>query len=84
MQDDDRLEMFFTPPADALIDQFLASVGQGFNPGEMRRACRREVLRLNAKSDGELSLIGITRAEIPAYVLRHRLPAHAPAARRAA
>lgn len=66
------------PPIDAQIDQFLASVGFGFNPGEMRRAMRPDALRLSAKSDAELACLGIRRDEIPAYVLRHRLPAHAP------
>lgn len=66
------------PPIDAQIDQFLASVGFGFNPGEMRRVMRPDALRLNAKSDAELACLGIRRDEIPAYVLRHRLPSHAP------
>jgi len=66
------------PPVDEQIDQFLASVGFGFNPGEMRRAVRPDALRLSAKSDAELACLGIRRDEIPAYVLRHRLPAHAP------
>ncbi|MGS4943851.1 hypothetical protein ACVDG3_00100 [Meridianimarinicoccus sp. RP-17] len=66
------------PTIDADIDLFLASVGFGFNPGEMRRAMRPDALRLSAKSDAELARLGIRRDEIPAYVLRHRLPAHAP------
>lgn len=66
------------PPIDVQIDQFLASVGFGFNPGEMRRVMRPDALRLSAKSDVELACLGIRRDEIPAYVLRHRLPAHAP------
>lgn len=66
------------PSIDAEIDLFLASVGFGFNPGEMRRAMRPDALRLSAKSDAELACLGIRRDEIPAYVLRHRLPGHAP------
>jgi hypothetical protein len=66
------------PSIDAQIDLFLAGVGFGFNPGEMRRAIRPDALRLSAKSDAELACLGIRRDEIPAYVLRHRLPAHAP------
>lgn len=64
----------FMPPIDPAIDLFLAELGFGFNPGEIRRACRREAYRLNAKSDAELWLIGIRRDQIPAYVLRHRFP----------
>ena len=78
MADAPNIDLVFVPPIDAAIDSFLVGVGFGFNPGQMRRSCRREALRLNAKSDAELSLIGITRGEIPAYVLRHRLPNHAP------
>lgn len=66
------------PGIDADIDLFLASVGFGFNPAEMRRAMRPDALRLSAKSDAELACLGIKRDEIPAYVLRHRLPGHAP------
>ncbi len=75
-----RLSVTLVPVAgiDAEIDLFLARVGFGFNPGEMRRAMRPDALRLSAKSDAELACLGIRRDEIPAYVLRHRLPAHAP------
>jgi hypothetical protein len=66
------------PTIDAEIDLFLTSVGFGFNPGEMRRAMRPDALRLSARSDAELACLGIRRDEIPAYVLRHRLPGHAP------
>ncbi|MEM8958311.1 MAG: hypothetical protein AAGC86_10895 [Pseudomonadota bacterium] len=68
-----KTDVFFVPPIDPLIDQYLAAVGLGFNPGEMRRYCRREALRLNAKTDAELSLLGLTRDQIPAHVLRHRI-----------
>ena len=63
----------FVPSIDPLIDQYLTDVGMGFNPNEMRRYCRREALRLNAKSDAELWLMGLTRDQIPAHVLRHRI-----------
>jgi len=75
-----RIERVLTPipSIDAAIDLFLAGVGFGFNPGEMRRAIRPDALRLHAKSDAELACLGIRRDEIPAYVLRHRFPGHAP------
>lgn len=73
MSESSVLELAFAPPIDHHIDHYLTSVGFGFNPGAMRRACRREALRLNAKSDAELFLIGLRREEIPAHVLRHRL-----------
>jgi len=73
MSEQERIELEFTPAIDPLIDNYLVSVGFGYNPSAMRRYCRREALRLNAKSDAELSLLGLTRAEIPGHVLRHRL-----------
>lgn len=80
MTETPELELSFAPPIDPAIDQCLANLGFGFNPAAMRRAIRPEALRLNAKSDGELFLIGIRRAQIPAYVLRHRFPHIAPIA----
>ncbi|MCA8883183.1 MAG: hypothetical protein KDA50_05470 [Rhodobacteraceae bacterium] len=80
MNDKSLVELNFAPPIDPAIDQCLASLGFGFNPAALRRAIRPEALRLNAKSDGELFLIGIRRAQIPAYVLRHRFPHIAPTA----
>ena len=79
MDHDGDFNLTFVPPVDPMIDEFLAGVGFGFNPGAMRRECRREALKLNARSDDQLALFGITRDQIPAYVLRHQLPAHAPA-----
>jgi hypothetical protein len=73
MSQHDHVEVSFAPPIDPLIDSYLVSVGFGFNPGEMRRICRREAHRLNAKSDAELWLMGLTRDRIPAHVLRHKL-----------
>jgi len=73
-----RLDIRPMPPVEPQIDAFLAGVGFGFNPGELRRTIRRDVMRLNARTDAQLALFGITRAQIPAYVCRHRLPGHAP------
>ncbi|PWR04064.1 hypothetical protein DKT77_03205 [Meridianimarinicoccus roseus] len=84
MTDATNVQIAFTPALDLALDQFFAGVGFGFNPAQMRRSIRRDALRLNAKSDAELSRLGISRADIPAYVLRHRLPAHAPVLRRRA
>lgn len=75
-------EISFAPPIDPAIDQCLCTLGFGANPAALRRAIRPEALRLNAKSDAELCLIGIRREDIPAFVLRHRFPHLAPARRR--
>lgn len=84
MSDASEVHFAFTPALDLAIDQFLAGVGFGFNPAQMKRAFRRDALRLNAKSDAELARLGISRADIPAFVMRHRLPDHAPVLRRRA
>lgn len=73
MSRQDSIEICFAPPIDRLIDEYLLNVGFGFNPSEMRRYCRREAYRLNAKTDAELWHLGITRENIPAHVLRHRI-----------
>lgn len=54
------------------FDTHLADLGFGVNPGGLRRRYRREALRLNTLSDFDLGLIGLERADIPAYVMRHR------------
>ncbi|MEV8465536.1 hypothetical protein AB0T83_01915 [Fluviibacterium sp. DFM31] len=71
---DDATEIIFMPPIAPALDRTLCDLGFGLNPASLRRAILPEVLRLNAKSDAELSLIGIRRAQIPAFVLRHRFP----------
>lgn len=71
-------EILFAPPIDPAIDQCLCALGFGANPGALRRAIRPEALRLNAKSDAELCVIGLRREDIPAFVLRHRFPHIAP------
>jgi len=73
-----HIDIAFAPPVDAQIDAFLIEMGFGFNPGEMRRRMRREVLRLNARSDAQLALFGLTRREIPAHVFQIVQGGHAP------
>jgi hypothetical protein len=74
----EKFEVLFAPSIDEHFDSFFAFLGLGVNPSGLRRTYRREALRLNTMSDAELAVIGITRAEIPAHVMRHRFPAHAP------
>ena len=50
------------------LDLFFAGLGQGVNAAGLCRSRRRELEGLYAKSDAELILMGLTRAEIPAYV----------------
>ncbi|QIE42374.1 hypothetical protein G5B39_10790 [Rhodobacteraceae bacterium SC52] len=84
MSDTTHIKIAFVPAIENEIDQFLASVGFGFNPSHMRKFARRDALRLSAKTDAELAQLGITRADIPAFVLRHKLPGYAPILRRRA
>jgi hypothetical protein len=52
------------------LDNFFTALGQGFNAYVESRARIGEINRLNAKSDAELALLGITRDRIPHYVFR--------------
>ena len=74
MSDTTRMDIQYAAPVDPMIDTFLADMGLGFNPGDIRRRLRRDVMRLNARTDAQLALFGIRRSEIPAYVLRQRFP----------
>ncbi|MGB0658624.1 MAG: hypothetical protein ACPGNV_00505 [Mangrovicoccus sp.] len=60
------------------FDTFFAMLGFGVNPSGMRRMYYRAALRMNTLSDGDLAALGLTRAEIPAFVMRHKFPNHAP------
>lgn len=52
------------------LDSFFTALGQGMNAYMERRSHMKEIVALNAKSDEELSLLGITRHDIPRYVFR--------------
>lgn len=69
------VDIGFGQPLDPILDQFICELGFGCNPGELKRACRREVARMNMWSDRDLRMLGITRREIPHFVLHHRLSA---------
>jgi hypothetical protein len=60
----------FTPALEARLDQYFLSMGMGLNAHLLRRERRDILCWLNAKSDAELALMGIARAEIPAFVFR--------------
>lgn len=55
------------------LDEFFASLGQGFNAYLERRCRTEEIERLNAKSDEELAKMGLNRRDIPRYVFRDML-----------
>lgn len=57
------------------FDTHLAALGFGVNPSTLHRSYRREALRLNTLTDLELTMIGLKRADIPAYVMKDRFPA---------
>ncbi len=52
------------------LDEFFASLGQGFNAYLERLARTDQIERLNAKSDAELAKMGLRRTDIPRYVFR--------------
>lgn len=55
------------------LDRFFAGVGQGLNAYLLTKDRMRELHRLNACSDAQLSSLGITREDIPRYVFRDLL-----------
>lgn len=69
--------VLYPPDLDKDFDTHLANLGFGVNPGGLHRRYRRQALRLNTLSDVELSLMGVGRSDIPAYVMRDRFPAFA-------
>ncbi|MEQ9695730.1 hypothetical protein [Shimia sp. SDUM112013] len=50
------------------LDLFLASQGMGFNAATEKRRRLHEAYALNALSDCQLAHMGMTRADIPAFV----------------
>ncbi|MGB0498400.1 MAG: hypothetical protein ACPGID_08675 [Rubricella sp.] len=65
-----RTHIRITPSLQSRIDAFFGTIGFGCNPYEMRMARWRELHALDAKSDAELALMGLSRADIPAHVFR--------------
>ncbi len=70
MSEQPRISVAFTPPLDARLDRYFLSKGMGMNYCALRRERRDILLWLNAKSDAELGLMGLARADIPAFVFR--------------
>jgi len=56
------------------LDQYFASVGQGFNAYLIGRAHHRQIAYLARLSDEDLAHLGITRGEIVRHVFRRGLP----------
>jgi len=54
----------------ARLDAFFASIGQGFNTYVERRSRVGQIEALNAKSDKELSAMGLKREDIAQHVYR--------------
>ncbi|MBE3638638.1 hypothetical protein [Mangrovicoccus algicola] len=72
-----QILVLYPPGLDRDFDHALAELGFGMNPAALLRHHRRAALRLNTLDDVALRVLGITRADIPAYVMRHRFPAFA-------
>jgi hypothetical protein len=58
--------------AHAGLDLFFAELGQGVNAYTERRLVLHEVARLEARSDGELRALGVSRDRLLDHVLRRR------------
>ena len=59
----------------ARIDLFLVEQGMGFNVGMEKRRRLHEAYALDALSDAQLTLMGLSRADIPAFVFADLLGA---------
>ena len=60
------------PELSQQLDQYFASLGQGFNAYVEGRARRGQIAYLDRLSDGDLAHLGITRDQIVRHVFRHR------------
>ncbi len=70
MTEQPRINVAFSPPLAERIDRYFLSMGMGVNAHALTRERRDILLWLNAKSDAELALMGLARAEIPSFVFR--------------
>ncbi|MBT9385580.1 hypothetical protein KM176_17040 [Pseudooceanicola sp. CBS1P-1] len=59
-----------TAPRQSALGSFFAAVGAGLAAYMERRSRSEQIAKLQAKSDVELSKMGLKREEIPAYVFR--------------
>lgn len=60
----------FAPPLQDRIDSFFLDLGMGVNASQIVQDRREILCWLNAKSDAELALMGLSRRDIPAFVFR--------------
>ncbi len=60
----------FAPPLQDRVDRYFAGLGMGVNAGSLVGERRDILCWLNAKSDAELALMGLSRRDIPAFVFR--------------
>lgn len=68
MTEQPEIDIAFAPPLKARIDSYFVELGQGVNAHLLCEE-RRDILHwLNARSDAELTAMGLSRAEIPSHV----------------
>lgn len=60
----------FTPPLQDRVDRYFLELGMGVNTGRLAGDRRDILCWLNAKSDAELAMMGLSRRDIPAFVFR--------------
>ncbi|MCB5200769.1 hypothetical protein LGQ03_16145 [Loktanella sp. TSTF-M6] len=56
------------------VDDYFATLGQGFNAGTIRQERTARLIALNAMTDTELAQQGLTRADIPNHVFSDLFP----------
>ncbi|MBR9842701.1 MAG: DUF1127 domain-containing protein [Rhodobacteraceae bacterium] len=59
---------FHSRPLMERLDLYLVGQGMGFNTGLEKRRRLHEAYALDALSDCQLALMGMSRADIPAFV----------------
>lgn len=68
MNQNDPTITFHRPGLGQKIDLYLVGLGLGFNSGVEKRRRLHEAYALDSLSDCQLALMGLSRADIPAFV----------------
>jgi hypothetical protein len=66
----EHTKIAFAPPLQDRLDRYFLDLGMGVNASRLVGERREILCWLNAKSDAELALVGLSRRDIPAFVFR--------------
>ncbi|MEM6479076.1 MAG: hypothetical protein AAF841_05830 [Pseudomonadota bacterium] len=68
MPEQTSIEFTTMPALEARVDAYFIEMGMGLNSYTIRRERKDILCWLNAKSDGELMLMGLSRKDLPEFV----------------